>query len=91
MYAFFVSIIIHRPGIDIFLYLIKKKRNGKPLPITDPRALKTQSGSSFAEVELPVEQDKNMSRNPISEVTPCLPVFVEKSTSTYTHREPGAD
>lgn len=55
-----------------------------PLPITD---LKTQSGLSFAEVELPVEQDKNINRNPISEVTPYLPVFTEKSTSTHTENQ----
>lgn len=55
-----------------------------PFAITD---LKTQSGLSFAEVELPVEQDKNINRNPISEVTPYLPVFMEKSTSTHTHME----
>ncbi len=57
-----------------------------PLAITD---LKTLSGLSFAEVELPVEQDKNINRNPISEVTPYLPVFMEKSTSAHTWKTRG--
>jgi len=46
-----------------------------PIPITNPRAPKSQSGLSFAEVELPVEQDKNMNRNPISQVTPIFLYF----------------
>lgn len=58
-----------------------------PLPITD---LKTQSGLSFAEVELPVEQDKNINRNPISEVTPIF-LYLWKSQQAHTHGEPGAE